>query len=79
MAWYSEESQIELQTKAGEEVVRACTGGLPIAIANPEVLAKLGREKEWQPSAQAQWQFRRAAMIKAGTWPVAKPAAAATF
>jgi D-3-phosphoglycerate dehydrogenase len=42
-AWYSEESQLELQRRAAEEVTRACTGTLPEAIANPEVLARLSR------------------------------------
>jgi D-3-phosphoglycerate dehydrogenase / 2-oxoglutarate reductase len=59
-AWYSEESQIELQQRAAREVVRACTGGLPEAIANPEVLSKLGRVKEWTPNHLAVWQARRA-------------------
>lgn len=59
MGWYSEESQLELQTKAAREVVRACTGGLPEAIANPEVLRALGREAEWRPNSTARWQLRR--------------------
>jgi D-3-phosphoglycerate dehydrogenase len=60
-AWYSEESQLELQRRAAEEVARCCTGHLPEAIANPEVLHKLGRAAEWQPNHLARWQARRAA------------------
>lgn len=60
MAWYSEESQIDLQRVAGEEVTRACTGGLPKAIANPEVLVKLDRVNEWTPNHLARWQAKRA-------------------
>ena len=61
MAWYSEESQLDLQRSAAREVVRACTGGLPEAIANPEVLQKLGRANEWKPNHLARWQALRAA------------------
>jgi D-3-phosphoglycerate dehydrogenase len=66
MAWYSEESQLELQRRAGEEIVRCCTGGLPEAIANPEVLKKLGRSHEWTPNHLARWQARRAAALPSG-------------
>lgn len=65
MAWYSEESQLELQRRAAEEVVRCCTGGLPEAIANPEVLRKLGRSAEWTPNHLARWQARRLAGLPA--------------
>lgn len=58
-AWYSEESQIELQERAAREVARCCTGGLPEAIANPEVLDRLGRRAEWTPNHLARWQERR--------------------
>ncbi len=61
MAWYSEEAQLELQTRAAEEVVRCCTGSLPEAIANPEVLNALGRTSEWTPNYLARWQALRAA------------------
>ncbi|MGA2658372.1 MAG: C-terminal binding protein [Verrucomicrobiota bacterium] len=61
-AWYSEDSLKELKKSVGEEAVRACTGGLPIAIANPEVLHKLGRFHEWRPNYNAQWRARRAAL-----------------
>jgi D-3-phosphoglycerate dehydrogenase len=67
MAWYSEESQMDLQRRAAEEVVRCCAGGLPEAIANPEVLEKLGRAKEWNPNHLARWQARRQARL--GTQP----------
>jgi len=60
MAWYSEESQMELQERAAREVARCCTGGLPEAIANPEVLEKLGRAGEWIPNHLARWQALRA-------------------
>jgi len=58
-AWYSEESQIDLQRTAAEEVVRVCTGGLPRSLANPEVLKKLGRFDEWQPAENMRWQLKR--------------------
>jgi D-3-phosphoglycerate dehydrogenase len=59
VAWYSEESQAELKTTAAEEVVRVCTGGLPMAIANPEVLHRLGRFSSWTPNSNARWQVQR--------------------
>ena len=58
-AWYSEESQVQLQQTAAQEIVRVCTGGLPLAVANPEVLHHLGRFKEWTPSPEARWQLKR--------------------
>ena len=64
MAWYSEESQVQLQTTAAEEVVRACTGGLPRAIANPLVLQKLGRAHEWTMHPVARWQQRRLKLLR---------------
>ena len=42
MSFYSEESLIELQTRAAKEVVRVLTGQMPRDPVNPEVL-KLGR------------------------------------
>lgn len=60
-AWYSEESQIDLQRKVGREVARFARGELPEAIANPEVLEQLGRAGEWTPNYLAQWQARRKA------------------
>ena len=59
-AWYSEESQIELQTIAAEEVAGVCTGGLPRSLANPEVLRRLDRWDEWTPPENVLWQLRRA-------------------
>ena len=59
MAWYSEESVAELQRTAAEQIATICTGGLPGSIANPEVLYKLGRFDEWQPSEGARWQLKR--------------------
>jgi D-3-phosphoglycerate dehydrogenase / 2-oxoglutarate reductase len=65
-AWYSEESQIQLQETAAQEIVRACTGGLPLSLANPEVLDRLGRFKEWTPSDEARWQLKRLAGQQTG-------------
>lgn len=59
MGWYSEESQLQLQKTAAEEIAAICTGRLPESMANPEVLYKLGRFEEWQPSETARWQLRR--------------------
>jgi D-3-phosphoglycerate dehydrogenase / 2-oxoglutarate reductase len=58
-AWYSEESQMDLQRMAAVEVARVCTGGLPRSLANPEVLKKLGRFEEWEPADNMRWQLRR--------------------
>ena len=63
-AWYSEESQMQLQTTAAEEVVRVCTGGLPQSLANPEVLHRLGRFAEWTPSETVRWQLKRLDRLK---------------
>lgn len=59
IAWYSEESQLDLQRTAAQEVARVAAGKLPEAIANPEVLNKLGRAAEWTPNHVAIWQARR--------------------
>jgi len=32
---------------------------LPLAVANPEVLHRLGRFKEWTPNPEARWQLKR--------------------
>ena len=58
-AWYSEESQVQLQTTAAQEIVRVCTGGLPDSLANPEVLRRLGRFAEWTPGENVRWQLKR--------------------
>ena len=45
-AWYSEESQVELQRTAADAVATVCTGGLPGSLANParaESARPLGR------------------------------------
>ncbi|MGD0090009.1 MAG: NAD(P)-dependent oxidoreductase, partial [Planctomycetota bacterium] len=63
MAWYSEESQVQLQTTTAEEVVRVCTGGLPVSLMNPEVLQKLGRWDEWTPPDNVRWQLKRLAAL----------------
>jgi D-3-phosphoglycerate dehydrogenase len=65
VAWYSEESQAELQRTAAEEIVRVCTGGLPLAVANPEVLRRLGRFLEWKPNSNARWQLKRLSALAA--------------
>ena len=64
VAWYSEESQVELQITAAEEVVRVCIGGLPRSLANPEVLQRLGRWEEWTPNETVKWQMRRLAKLR---------------
>jgi len=58
-AWYSEESQMQLQKTAAEEVARICTGELPRSLANPEVLERLGRLKGWNPPDNVLWQLKR--------------------
>ena len=63
-AWYSEESQIELQKTAAEEVARVCNGGLPQSLANPEVLRRLGRFEEWKPGEAVRWQLQRLESIQ---------------
>jgi len=62
-AWYSEESQADLQRMAAEEVARVCTGGLPRSLANPEVLKKLGRFDEWEPAENMRWQLKRLKLL----------------
>jgi len=64
VAWYSEESHAQLQRSAAEEVVRACSGGLPRFVANIEVLHRLGRFHEWPPSEMAKWQLKRIEWLK---------------
>jgi len=64
-AWYSEDSLAELKRTVAEAAAQAGTGGLPVAIANPEVLNKLGRFEEWTPNYNAQWRARRADSLKA--------------
>ena len=66
MAWYSEESRIQLQKTAAREAVAICLGGLPQSMANPEVLYKLGRFEEWTPSPTAQWQIKRMRLLRGG-------------
>jgi D-3-phosphoglycerate dehydrogenase / 2-oxoglutarate reductase len=58
-AWYSEESQVELQRTAADAIVTVCAGGLPGSLANPAVLKKLGRWDEWQPAENMRWQLKR--------------------
>ncbi len=63
-AWYSEDSLAELQRTVAEEAVRVCTGGLPLAIANPEVLRGLGRLDEWTPNETTRWQLKRLKLVE---------------
>jgi D-3-phosphoglycerate dehydrogenase len=63
-AWYSEDSLNELHRSVAEDAVRVCTGSLPVGLANPEVLHKLGRFNEWKPTWNAQWRWKRAAALK---------------
>ena len=63
-AWYSEDALAELHRSVAEDAVRVCTGGLPVALANPEVLHKLGRFNEWTPTWNARWRWLRAAKLK---------------
>lgn len=63
-AWYSEESQVQLQKTIAEEVVRVCTGGLPVSLMNPDVLQKLGRFAEWKPPENILWQLKRLAKAR---------------
>ena len=42
-AFYSEESLLELQSKAAEEVVRVLSGSAPLNPVNPEVLKAAAR------------------------------------
>jgi D-3-phosphoglycerate dehydrogenase / 2-oxoglutarate reductase len=62
-AWYSENSLAELKRSVAEDAVRVCTGELPLAVAYPEVLHKLGRFNEWRPNSNAAWQMKRAAKL----------------
>jgi D-3-phosphoglycerate dehydrogenase / 2-oxoglutarate reductase len=61
-AWYSEESQVELQRTAAEAVVTACSGGLPGSLANPLVVRRLERWDEWLPAENMRWQLKRLGM-----------------
>lgn len=64
VAWYSEDAQAELHRSVAEDAVRVCTGGLPLALANPEVLHPMGRFDEWKPTWNARWRWKRAAALK---------------
>jgi len=63
-AWYSEDALSELHRSVAEEAIRVGTGGLPVALANPEVLHRLGRFNEWKPTWNARWRWKRAAALK---------------
>jgi D-3-phosphoglycerate dehydrogenase len=58
-AWYSEESQADLQRKAAEEVARVCTGAMPFSLANPEVLPRLRNAAKWPVPEHVKWQLKR--------------------
>lgn len=63
-AWYSEDAEAELHKSVAEDAVRVCTGGLPLALANPEVLHKMGRFHEWKPTWNARWRWKRAVTLE---------------
>jgi D-3-phosphoglycerate dehydrogenase / 2-oxoglutarate reductase len=63
VAWYSEQSQRQLQLSAAAEAARGASGGLPKTIANPEVLVKLGRAAEWPGDAASGWMNRRSELL----------------
>jgi D-3-phosphoglycerate dehydrogenase / 2-oxoglutarate reductase len=65
-AWYSEDSQRQLQRTAAEEMARVCRGGLPHSVANPQVIQRLGRTAEWQPGENMRWQLQR--LRRLGAW-----------
>jgi D-3-phosphoglycerate dehydrogenase / 2-oxoglutarate reductase len=65
-AWYSEDSQGDLQRTAAEEMARVCRGGLPRSVANPQVIQRLGRTGEWQPGDNMRWQLQRLRTL--GAW-----------
>jgi D-3-phosphoglycerate dehydrogenase / 2-oxoglutarate reductase len=65
-AWYSEDSQQELQRTAAGEMARVCRGGLPKSVANPQVIQRLGRIAEWQPGDNMRWQLQR--LRRLGAW-----------
>src|SRR5262249_806360 len=67
IAWDSEESQAELKATAAEELVRVCTGGLPRSLANPEVLERLGRMREWPVPNNVRWRLLRAECLGKGS------------
>jgi len=46
VGWYSEDSIVELQRRIGRNVAMACAGKVPEAVVNPEVLPKLGLERD---------------------------------
>lgn len=62
-AWYSEESQMELQRKAAEEVARVCRGALPFSLANPEVLNKVPGGAKWPVPEHVKWQLKRRELL----------------
>jgi D-3-phosphoglycerate dehydrogenase / 2-oxoglutarate reductase len=66
VAWYSEESQVQLQTSIATDVARVCRGGLPSSLANPEVLFPLGRFDEWDPPSNITWQLKRLKILSRG-------------
>lgn len=63
-AWYSEESQRDLQRMAAEEAVRVCRGELPKSLVNPEVLDRLRRRAEWMPGENMRWQLKRLEQLR---------------
>ncbi len=51
ISFYSEESLVELQTKAAEDVVRVLSGQMPRHAVNPEVLSS-ERQRNWNMSGK---------------------------
>jgi D-3-phosphoglycerate dehydrogenase len=47
LAWYSEESYVELKRRTIENVVEVCAGRVPRNILNPEVLGAPGRNSQF--------------------------------
>lgn len=47
LAWYSEESYVELKRRTIENVVEVCAGRMPRNILNPEVLGSHGRNSQF--------------------------------
>jgi D-3-phosphoglycerate dehydrogenase len=58
-AWYSEESQVILQQRAAEEIVRVCKGQAPFSLANLDLVETSERFANWEPPELIRWQFTR--------------------
>ena len=58
-AWYSEESQVVLQQRAAEEIVRVCKGEFPFSVANVELIRASSKFDGWNPPDLIRWQLKR--------------------